>query len=486
MLREKSPAEGAKPFVENRIFIIRAKRLLCQPEDLCRSEAETEHIIKIKVMQLIRSYEVFRFLRDHSVHRRQQFRADRGIQHVKQYLPQFLLPGSIRIVTHQMTHQRLRHRSVYRIHGHVIAVVGGPAQRQLRHIAGPDDHAVLLIGNVHEDLCPLSRLRILIGDIMDIGIMADICKMLFHRPVDADFPQRRPQLMRERHRVGICPVRGSKTWHGHTGDALPRQPQHIKSSRCHQHCQCGIQTAADADDSVAAVRMCQSLFQSHGLNREDLVTPFIPVFLTFRNERRPGIIPVQLRLRLFQCKIYFIILLSYFIRHKGGRLLPVCRQTLQIDLRFRIMIFKPFGLCQHRSVFRDHIVAAVYQILRGFSFSRRCVNICADQSCGLGADQLPAIRIFCGRLIAGRRIADDGRPGQCVKGRRRQRHPQIFADLTGQHEVLDIFTTEKEIHAKRNFLPQQMDHLHLPFSRRKMSRLIKLRIVRQVTLRHHP
>ena len=76
-----------------------------------------------------------------------------------------------------MAHQRLWHRYIDTIHGHVISIVGSPAQCQLGHITGTDDHAGGLIGNIHEDLGTLSCLRVFIGHIMYAAVMPDIPEM---------------------------------------------------------------------------------------------------------------------------------------------------------------------------------------------------------------------------------------------------------------------------------------------------------------------
>ena len=79
-----------------------------------------------------------------------------------------------------MTDKSLGHGGVDAVHGHVIAVIGGPAQSQFGHVAGADDHAAALVGNVHEHLGTLSGLTVFVGHIMAGRILLDIPKMQRH------------------------------------------------------------------------------------------------------------------------------------------------------------------------------------------------------------------------------------------------------------------------------------------------------------------
>ncbi len=161
-------------------------------------------------MKLVRSHEIFRLLRDLSVLRRQKLRRYRRVQHIRQYRAKLLIPAGIRVVAHQVAHQRLRNGGIDRIHGHVIAVVRRPAECKLREIAGSDDHAALFVGNVHQNLRPLSCLAVLIGHIMNGRILPDITEMHIHRFLDVDFRKIRAEAPDQGHRVVIGPVRRPK------------------------------------------------------------------------------------------------------------------------------------------------------------------------------------------------------------------------------------------------------------------------------------
>ena len=81
-------------------------------------------------MQLIGADDVLCFLGNFPVFRRQQFRGDRGIQDVLQHRcrRRTAMPH---LIADDVAHQGLGHGAVHAVHGHMVAVIGGPAQGQL-------------------------------------------------------------------------------------------------------------------------------------------------------------------------------------------------------------------------------------------------------------------------------------------------------------------------------------------------------------------
>ena len=63
----------------------------------------------------------------------------------------------------------------------MVAVVGRPAESQLRQIARAYNHSARFIGNIHKHLGALARLRIFVGHIKASGVLTDILEMLFNR-----------------------------------------------------------------------------------------------------------------------------------------------------------------------------------------------------------------------------------------------------------------------------------------------------------------
>ena len=143
-------------------------------------------MIKEKIVQLIRSDKIFCPLGDHAVLRRQKLRADRRVKHIQQHACKRLIAAGVRVIAHQMTHQRLWDGGVDRVHGHMVAVVGRPAKRQLGQVAGPDHQSSALVREIHKDLRALACLTVFIGDVVLVGIVTDILKMHLHGIFNVD------------------------------------------------------------------------------------------------------------------------------------------------------------------------------------------------------------------------------------------------------------------------------------------------------------
>ena len=96
------------PFQDHFPVIHTVKSLHCDPENLIRLISCTKHIIKEKIMQFIRSHQIFCFLCDLAVFWWKQLRAYRRIQNIQQNLGQAIISTGIRIIPHQMAYQCLR------------------------------------------------------------------------------------------------------------------------------------------------------------------------------------------------------------------------------------------------------------------------------------------------------------------------------------------------------------------------------------------
>ena len=151
LLHKETAVEVLQPVQKHRIAVPPGKSGTGQMQDLGRAKAESQHMIEVKIVQLIGAYQLFSLLGNLPVLvGGQQFRAYRGVQNIQQHAAEFfaLRPGSL--IGYQMPHQRFGDPGVYAVHAHVVAVVGGPAQRQLAQIAGADHQAALLVGQIHQ------------------------------------------------------------------------------------------------------------------------------------------------------------------------------------------------------------------------------------------------------------------------------------------------------------------------------------------------
>ena len=217
-------------------------------------------------MQLVGSHQFFCFLGNLPLRRRKKLRADRRVQYIQQCIPQPFLSAGIRVIADQMTDQGLWHRDIDGIHGHMIPVIGGPSESQLGKIPCSNDQAAALIGQIHQNLCPLSGLCIFIGHIMRSTVLSDVSEMNRHRIFNTYLSERSSQFFRQSARVLVGSVRCSETGHCDRQNILSRKTQHVKGSCCHQQGQCRIQTAGNADNRVSALRMLQPFSQAERLN----------------------------------------------------------------------------------------------------------------------------------------------------------------------------------------------------------------------------
>ena len=133
--------------------------------------------------------------------------------------------------------------------------------------------------------------------------------------------------------------------------------------------------------------MCQTLLESHCLNIQDLIAAAFSLFFDPRYEWS-GIKFAGKRCYSSACiKINFVIknILSFRckIRYKAAGRHPssLIIQSVDIQIRIKCAIDKASTLCKYRAVFCDQIVAAVDNILGGFSLSCCRIDISAEKSC---------------------------------------------------------------------------------------------------------
>ena len=80
----------------------------------------------------------------------------------------------------------------------------------------------------------------------------------------------------------------------------------------------------------------------------------------------------------------------------------------------------------------------------------RGVDVAGDAAARLADDELPAIGRLADDLVAGRQVEQHGRAGQRLERARRNRHPQVFADLDADDDVRIARRGEEQIGAERD------------------------------------
>ena len=76
-----------------------------------------------------------------------------------------------------MPHESLWDAGVHGIHRHVVAVVGRPAECELREVARANDYASRLVGYIHKNLCSFSCLGVFVSHIVHRLVVTDVQEM---------------------------------------------------------------------------------------------------------------------------------------------------------------------------------------------------------------------------------------------------------------------------------------------------------------------
>ena len=230
---------------------------------------------------------------------------------------------------------------------------------------------------------------------------------------DVDLAQRCSKLLAQKAGIIIRSVCRSKAWHCHCCDFLSRNSQHIKRSCRNKKCQCRIQSAGKSNHSALSMDMCQACFQSHRLNIQNLITSSVAFFLHTRHERLRIEGSGKLCLLFLNLELCFIIKNVIFVlvprKQIRGHSAPLVNKTLQIQICINGSGSKTFALSQKHTIFCNQIMSAINNILRGFSFAGRSIDIAAEQSCRLVADQTSAIGILANHFITRRQIDNECR-----------------------------------------------------------------------------
>ena len=95
---------------------------------------------------------------------------------------------------------------------------GAEAQSGLGKIARAHRQRIVAVGHVEEDLGPLPRLSIFIGDVRRFAVMSNGFQMIGDGGFDVDFMDRCPHFFHENVGIGVGPLARSKAGPGH-GDA---------------------------------------------------------------------------------------------------------------------------------------------------------------------------------------------------------------------------------------------------------------------------
>ena len=106
---------------------------------------------------------------------------------------------------------------------------------------------------------------------MLLGIVADVLEMLGDGLGNTDLAYGDAQRLHQLQGVIIRAVGGAEAGHGDADDAAAVEAQLVESLHGDKQRQRGVETAADADNGLAATDMVEALGQTGHLNVENLV-----------------------------------------------------------------------------------------------------------------------------------------------------------------------------------------------------------------------
>ncbi len=236
-------------------------------------------------MQLVGAHQILGLLRDVALGiRRQQLGAHGGRHDVEQDFADALVLLLRGDPLDHLAYERLRNRGVDAVHRHLVAVVGGPAECQLAQVARADDDAVLLVGDVHQNLRAFARLRIFVGRRVIRGIDADIAEMLFARLADRDFAHGDPQPPHQFEGVAVGAVRRAEARHRDAENPRAVEPQLVEGPRHGQQRQRRVETPRNPHDGARAPRVLQALGQTVGLDLHDFAVELLAPRLVLGQE----------------------------------------------------------------------------------------------------------------------------------------------------------------------------------------------------------
>ena len=110
---------------------------------------------------------------------RKKFGADFGIQDIFKHAAN-ISSRPLRFVSHEVLYKRLRNGAVDAVHGHVIAVIGRPTERELAQIAGADHKPARFVCDIHQNERAHARLGVFIRDVGDVAVVTYVLEVSEH------------------------------------------------------------------------------------------------------------------------------------------------------------------------------------------------------------------------------------------------------------------------------------------------------------------
>ena len=355
LLGKEAAVEILQPVQQHIVRIAVAERVAREPVDLRRPEAEAQHVVQVKIVQLVGADERFRLLGDLAVFLcRQQLGADGGVENVEQHSTQGFVFRRVGCVAHDVAHECFRYICIHAVHAHVVAVVGGPAEGQLAQIAGADDEPARAVGEVHELERAHARLTVFIRHVKHGLVLPNVGKVAVDGARDRDLLKRHAQLLTEDLGVGARAVRCAEARHRHGQHVLRRAAELLHRAHGHEQGEAAVQPAGDADDGGLCVRMGDALGQTVRLHGKNELAALGTCGIIRRDERRRRDIPRERHLPERQVKLNRCI--ACIFEPERCAAAALADHASEVELRTGVPCTEGLRLREQRTVFTDEVM----------------------------------------------------------------------------------------------------------------------------------
>ena len=196
---------------------------------------------------------------------RQQLGAYWGVGNIPERIGAALKGAALDKALYHPAYQRLGDSGVHAVHAHVVAVVGAPAEGGFAQVARADDYAADLARKIHEHLRALTSLRILIGQVKLLGVVAYIGEMLHTGSFYIYLLNGDAERFHKRKGVAIGSVRRAEAGHSDAYHVGSGSAQLLDRLHAHEQRKGRVKPARNTDNG-AAIRLDKAFFEACDLH----------------------------------------------------------------------------------------------------------------------------------------------------------------------------------------------------------------------------
>ena len=381
---------------------------------------------------------------------------------------------------------------------HVIAAVGGEAERQLGQVARAEVDASHLARDREQDHLARPGLHVLEGDVLDAVVVPDGCEHRVRQLADADLAQGGTERAHERTRGRVGPRRGPEPRHGDADHVLARQADQVGRVDRDQQRLGRVPSARNAEHHPPSVgrQRAQPLGERGCLDEEDLVTAMITLGPIGGHEGQGihvaaqrvvgGAVPrVGHRLERYaaqRSRVRGGVLPEGVLPHAvGGQ-----RREVDVCHRRRARQREALRLRHQLTAIGNEPVPVPRQIGARLPEARGAVELHGEVLRRRHAHEIATVLPLADRDVGGRQIRQHGGAGERRQRARRHRRPEVLAHLGVEREAVEMRQDDEHVGAERDPAPEQLDGVRARRGRGlEPAWLVELAVAGQVRLRGH-